>query len=85
MLNNILDVIKAGINGSLYSDHHSAADDRAAWKVIIKYAPNKSEHAAKEIIKTWVTSGVLVRHDYYDPVRRKTVKGLNVDDAKRPS
>jgi len=58
--NHILDEIDAGLpNGSRYSDMASAKA-RAAWKVVTAFAPKKTEHDAREIIKAWVKSGVLV-------------------------
>ena len=61
------------------------ADDRAAWKVVVEHAPAKTEGQAREVIKTWVKNGVLVRYDYDNPVTRKSVKGLRVDPRKKPS
>jgi hypothetical protein len=84
MQNAILDTIEAGLpSGSRYSDG-STAKDRAAWRVVIKHAPDKNEAQAREIIKTWVKSGVLETQEYEDPVRRETVKGLFVVEEKRP-
>jgi hypothetical protein len=85
LLNQILTAIDAGMpDGNRYSDGPNVAD-RAAWRVIIKHAPTKSETDAREIIKAWVKSGLLVRDTYENPTTRKTVKGLRVDNAKRPS
>lgn len=85
VLNRILTVIDDGLpDGNLYSDARSATD-RAAWKVIVEHAPNKTEAQAREVIKTWVKNGVLVRYSYDNPVTRKPVSGLRVDHAKRPS
>ena len=50
----------------------------------MKHAPDKTEGQAREIIKTWVKNGVLVRRDYENPKTRKAVKGLFVDASKRP-
>ena len=45
---------------------------------------NPSPHA-REIIKTWVKNGVLIRRDYRDPKQRKDAIGLYVDHTKRPT
>jgi hypothetical protein len=85
LLNQILTDIDAGMpDGNRYSDGPNVAD-RAAWHVIIKHAPTKSEADAREITKAWIKSGLLIRDDYQNPTTRKSVKGLRVDNAKRPS
>ena len=43
------------------------------------------ERQARDIIKTWVKNGVLLRIEYDNPKTRKPVTGLQVDDTKRPS
>ena len=85
VLNEILSAIYKGLDdGNRYSDG-SAAKDRAAWRVVIQHAPDRTEKDAREIIRTWVKNGVLVVEEYTDPVRHEPVKGLKVIDAKRPS
>ena len=85
LLNRILDEIDAGLpDGNRYSSA-SAATDRAAWRVICTHAPEKSEAAARRIIKTWIKNGVLISTDSENPTTRKTVKGLQVVNAKRPT
>jgi len=84
LLNQILSDIDAGMpDGNRYSDAPNVTD-RAAWRVIVKHAPDKSEGMARQIIKAWTTSGLLVRVEYENPATRKTVKGLRVDNSKRP-
>lgn len=84
LLNRILDVIEAGLpNGSRFSPAPKA-DDRAAWRVVVEQAPDKTEKQAREIIKTWVKSGTLYTEDYEDLGQRKTRAGLRVNAAKRP-
>jgi hypothetical protein len=81
LLNQILTEIEAGMpDGNRYSDAPNVTN-RAAWHVIVKHAPDKSEGAARQIIKK---SGLLIRKDYENPATRKTVKGLRVDNSKRP-
>ena len=85
LLNQILNTISAGMpDGNRYTDAPKATD-RAAWRVVVEHAPDKSEAAARQIIKAWMKSGLLTRQDYENPATRKTVKGLFVDDARRPS
>ena len=61
------------------------ADERAAWSVIQKHCPGKTEGPAKAIIKIWKASGLLVSKLYRNPTSRKEVTGLFVDHQKRPS
>ncbi len=85
LLNRILDEIDAGLpDGNRYSSA-SASTDRAAWRVVTKHAPDKTESDGRRIIKTWVKNGVIISQDYENPTTRKTVKGLQVISAKRPT
>lgn len=85
MLNRILDEIDTGLpNGERYSPHNRAGE-RAAWQVVLRHAPGKSEEQAKEIIATWIRNHVLIVEDYESPLRRAAVKGLRVNSAKRPT
>jgi len=86
LLNQMLTRIDAGLpDGNRYSGAPRTGEERAAWRVITELAPAKTEAQAREIIKTWVKNGVLVGREYINPVTRKAVVGLNVDNAKRPS
>jgi hypothetical protein len=60
------------------------ADDRAVWKIVAKHSPDKTEGQAREIIKVWVKNGVLFSEEYQNLTTRKMVKGLRVDNSKRP-
>jgi hypothetical protein len=85
-LNAILDAIDRGMpDGRRYSDN-SRSGDRAAWKVVQEYCPDKPESACKEMIKAWMKkgAGVLFREDYDDPIRHDKQKGLFVDHKRRP-
>jgi hypothetical protein len=83
-LNAALTEIDAGMsNGQRYSDA-PAASDRAAWVVVQRHCPGKTEPQYREIIRTWVKNGVLYRADYEDPIRRDLCKGLRLDVSKRP-
>jgi hypothetical protein len=85
LLNRILDDIDACMpDGNRYSDAPKS-EKRAAWEIVTKHIPEKTEGQAREIIRTWVRIGVLVKRDYDDPVQRKPVKGLFVDPTKRPT
>jgi len=84
LLNRILTEIEAGLpDKSRYSAEPRAAE-RAAWRVVRKFAPDKTEAQAREIIKTWVASGLLVEIEYRNIADRKDRKGLRVDPTKRP-
>lgn len=84
-VNAILNKIDLGLtDGSRYSDAPNATD-RAAWRAVVAMCSDTSEGAARQIIKTWVKSGLLYKADYENVVTRKTAYGLRVDDKKRPS
>jgi AAA domain len=90
-LNAILDAIDRGLvdgdgnpTGQRYSNAPSAGD-RAAWPVVQKIYPDKSEGQCREIIHTWLATGLLYPKDYLDPVQRKSRSGLHVAHAKRPT
>jgi hypothetical protein len=84
-INRILTDIDTGLpDGNRYSDAGSAKE-RAAWKVVAKHAPDKTEDQAREMVRTWRRNGVLVTESYDNPVTRKEVTGLRVDNSKRPS
>jgi DNA polymerase I-like protein with 3'-5' exonuclease and polymerase domains len=85
-LKAVLDDIEAGFdNGRRRYSDASNAKVRAAWKVVQRHCPDRNEDQCREIIKAWRKDGVLTGRDYYDPEDRKTVEGLHVDPAKRPS
>jgi hypothetical protein len=84
-LNAALTEIDAGLpNGQRFSSA-GAAKDRAAWPVVQKHCPDKSETQCRQIVNTWVKTGLLRNEDYDDPVDRKTAKGLHVDNTRRPT
>ena len=85
LLNEMLDVIEKGLpKGQLYSSNN-AAKKRAAWKVVQRLAPAKTERQARRIIVTWVASGLLYEADYADLERGEPAKGLRVNATKRPT
>jgi hypothetical protein len=84
LLNRILTAIEQGDgNGDYYTDTNSRTN-RAAWEVVQRHAPAKSDAQAREIITTWLKNGVLVKFEYTSPKTRKKVFGLKVNHAKRP-
>jgi AAA domain len=84
-LNAALTEIDAGMsNGQRYSDAPNARD-RAAWPVVQRHCPDKTEPQCREMIRTWVKNDVLYRDDYDDPIKRERCKGLRLDTTKRPS
>jgi AAA domain len=83
-LNAALTEIDAGLpNGQRYSDA-SRASSRAAWSIVQRHCPNRTEKQCREIIATWTQNGVLEGRDYDDPIDRKPRKGLFVNASKRP-
>jgi hypothetical protein len=85
-LNVILSEIARGMdNGQRYSAAASAGKDRAAWRIVQRHYPAKTDGQCREIIKAWIKTGLLFADDYEDPVYRKIREGLYVDEAKRPS
>lgn len=84
-LNAALDEIDVGLpNGQRYSDAPKATD-RAAWSVVKRHCPDRTENQCREIVRTWVKNSVLASELYDDPIVRKSQKGLRVCHAKRPA
>jgi hypothetical protein len=85
LLNDILSDIEAGQpDGNRYSDGPNATT-AAAWQVIVKHCPSKSEGLARAIIKAWVKTGLLIHRKYDNTTSRKSAIGLWIDNEKRPS
>jgi hypothetical protein len=83
--NFILDLIARGnAKGQRYSNAPKASNERAAWRVVQQVWPKKADGQCREIIRQWLENELLYVDDYHDPVRREDLKGLFVDDAKRP-
>jgi hypothetical protein len=84
-LNAVLTDIDAGMpNGQRYSEAN-AATARAPWPVVKLHCPDLTEDQCREIIKTWLKTGLLYSAGYEDPVERRPRKGLHVDHSKRQS
>jgi hypothetical protein len=85
-LNAALTDIDAGLpNGQRFSGASAARGERAAWPVVQRHAPDRTEPQCREIIRTWIKNGVLTEEEYDDPIERKLRKGLHVCQDKRPS
>jgi hypothetical protein len=83
--NAVLDEIDTGFtNGQRFSDAPKASS-RAAWAVVQRHCPDRTEPQCREIVRTWVKNGVLINEDYDDPIERKPRKGLRVCAEKRPA
>jgi hypothetical protein len=90
-LNAALSEIERGLtddggrpDGRRYSSAPSAGDERAAWRVVQRYCPDRSEAQCREIIRTWEKIGLVVTRNYDDPEQRRERGGLYIDEAKRP-
>jgi hypothetical protein len=90
-LNRVLSEIDRGManedgapTGRRYSSAPSAKGDRAAWRVVNRFCPDRSEAQCREIIRTWEDNGLLVSREYEDPSHRRSEGGLFVDNVKRP-
>jgi hypothetical protein len=80
---HMLTTIDAGLSdGNLYSDA-SRATTRAAWKVVQNAKREKSEAQCREIIRTWVKNGVLIKTPYDNPKNRNEEHGLKLSTEKR--
>jgi hypothetical protein len=72
----ILSRIEKGLSdGSRYTDVRSAKK-RAAWKAVVDVVPTVNEQQAREIIKVWVRTKVLVCKRYRNLEARKDEEGL---------
>ena len=75
-MDEILDRIHKGLdNGRRYSDAPTAKT-RAAWKVVVDVVPKVNEKQAREIVKMWVKTKVLVSKPYRNEADRKDEDGL---------
>jgi AAA domain/RepB DNA-primase from phage plasmid len=84
-LNAALTEIDNGLpNGQRFSGAASAKD-RAAWRIVWRHCPGKSETQCRQIINAWMKTGLLLSEKYNDPIERKERDGLRVDNTKRPT
>jgi hypothetical protein len=86
VLRSVLDVIDKGPSpGVLYSpSRRGKANDRWVGNVLIADL-NLSDEQAKQMIKAWLDSGLLISALYHDHGQRKEVPGVRVDFSKTPS
>jgi hypothetical protein len=84
-LNAALTDIDAGMPNAQRYSSASSARKRAAWKVVQRHCPDRTEAQCREIIRNWVNNAVLYDDEYNDPVDRKVRLGLRLDATKRPS
>lgn len=85
MLNQVLDQIAAGPTpGVLYTPSKRGGSSRWCGQVLIDMA-EMEEPRAKQIIAQWFESGLLQKTAYDHPELRRSVPGVVVDNAKRPS
>jgi hypothetical protein len=83
-INDILNEIDAGLpDGNRYTDAPNATE-RAAWRIVVKHVKDKTTEEARRMIGSWRASGLLIAKDYKNPNTTKKVRGLWVDDSKRP-
>jgi DNA polymerase I-like protein with 3'-5' exonuclease and polymerase domains len=79
-----LEEIEAGLpSGQRYSSSPGATS-RAAWPVVQKYCPTKTEAQCREVVRLWLKTSILREDDYDDPVDRKPRKGLRLNRTKQP-
>jgi hypothetical protein len=82
-IDRVLANINTGLSdGNLYSNA-SRATTRAAWKVVQNIKKDKSEAQCREIIRTWIKNGVLVKTEYENPKNRNKEHGLKLSKEKR--
>lgn len=91
VLNAVLSEIDRGLvdahgkpNGRRYSSAPSTKGNRAAWRVVQRHCPDRSEAQCRQVIRTWELNDVIVTQDYDDPKERKSRGGLFVNDTARP-
>lgn len=63
--------------GSRYSAHPNAKT-RAAWPIVARHVPDRTDKQCKEIIKALLGANLIVEKAYHDPSRRGDQTGLFV-------
>jgi hypothetical protein len=80
----VLDAIIAGHEpGVLFSKSRQGGSERWVGQVLMTVG-GRGEAQAKEIIKQWLASGLLVETSFLHPRTRHSTPGVTVDNAKRP-
>ena len=75
---DILRTIDKGLGGGEYYTASNTRPARAAWMVMKRFAPDKTDEQCKLAIAAWVKSGELEEFDYTSPKTRKAVKGIRM-------
>jgi len=70
--------------GVLYSATRRGGGGRWAGKVL-NQVMGINDRQATQMISVWLKNGTLSETDFVHPTQRKTVTGLKVNDARRPS
>jgi hypothetical protein len=85
LANLILNDIEKGPNADQrYSNAPAADEDKQAWRVVSNHCENKPEAQCRRIIHAWLQSGLLCAKKYHDPIQRRKLFGLYVNQDKRP-
>jgi hypothetical protein len=75
-IERILAEIDRGMpNGQRYSNDN-AATTRAAWPLVRKHCPDKTEDQCRHMVAAWIKNGVLYQKKYRDPVYERQQTGL---------
>lgn len=69
--------------GTLYT-HSRRSPDRWAGQVLIE-SFGRTEQQAAVIMKTWLKSGLLTKDVYRDPIQRKELSCVRINDSLRPT
>jgi hypothetical protein len=86
VLNQILDELdKDLVDGTRYSTEAKVSPTNSAWRVIKRHIAAATDDQTKEILKTWLASGLLYVKKYENPNNRKMQNGLWVDASRRPT
>ena len=81
-INAMLDQIERGPSEGRRYSAANRAEGRAATLAVTKHCPALNEKQARQVIATWLRSGMIETRDYVDPIDRKPRGGLFV--VKRP-
>jgi hypothetical protein len=76
----LADIDRGMPNGQRYSNDN-AATTRAAWPIVQKHCPDKTEDQCRAMVAAWIKSGVLYQKKYRDPVYERQQTGLFVRKA----
>jgi hypothetical protein len=79
----LTDIDKGLPDGQRYSNAPKATT-RAAWSVVKRHCPEKTEKQCREMVGTWIKNGTLYEDNYVDPIKRESRPGLYLNTAKRP-